>query len=161
MRRRTFLLMLVACTLVAAGCVGGGPNKGVVSLDAELSAVVGQMAAQMKNRNASAVADLYTYPVVRIDEFGETLTVDSRDTMVGQLQLGFALIQTIHSATASVADAKQTGNVATATVTTVMDATAFGYRSSATTVYEMTFHRVNGRWKIKQEKTISSTSHSF
>lgn len=157
MKRRIILFMLVACTLISAGCVGGTAKRGV-SLEAELSAVVGQMATQIKNRNASAVADAYTYPVVRIDEFGNTTTVESRDTMIGQLQIAFVLIEAIHTVTSSVTNATQTGNVATATVTTVMDFTVFGYRSTATTVYEMTFHRIGGQWKIKQEKVISSTS---
>ena len=76
--------------------------------------------------------------------------------MIGQLQIAFVLMEAIHTATSSVTNATQTGNVATATVTTVMDFTAFGYRSTATTVYEMTFHRIGGQWKIKQEKTLSS-----
>src|SRR5690606_25666922 len=42
LKRRIILFMLVACALISAGCVGGTGKSGV-SLEAELSAVVGQM----------------------------------------------------------------------------------------------------------------------
>lgn len=147
-------MSVVIATLILAGCTGGG--DGGASLGTELSAVMGKMAVHFKNTDAEALSDLYTYPAVLIDEVGDSITVSSKTSMQALYNTAFSFIDQVHSATAIVTNASRSGNTAKATVTITIDYTAFGTRSTSNTVAEVTFQLVNGQWKIKQEKTLSS-----